>query len=71
MKNFFRGLLTAFVGFVMIAALVCGAAVLVGVWFLDGYAAVGAFVGALSILGVDGFILYQVGSGGKYEKGNV
>lgn len=71
MKAFFRGLLTAFVGFMMIALLVGGIYGLIGVRLLDGYVAVAAFLGSMAVLICDGYVLYKVGYGGKYAKDNI
>jgi hypothetical protein len=71
MKTFFKGLFTAFVGFMMVAALVGGTYGLIGVCFLDGYAAVGAFIGSLIILVGDVLALRRIGKGGAYAEDNV
>jgi hypothetical protein len=71
MKNFFRGLLTAFAGFMLIAVMLASLAALVGIWFLEGYVAIAAFIGATSVLGVDILVLYKIGKGGAYAKDSV
>ena len=71
MKNFCKGLLVAFVGFMLVVILAASVWCLVGVWFLQGYAAVAAFTGAAFTLVADVMILYKLGKGCVYVKGNV
>jgi hypothetical protein len=71
MKAFLKGLLTAFVGFAMIAILAGGLIGLVGVWFLEGYAAVAAFIGSLLAIACNVWAMRKIGKGGAYAEGNV
>lgn len=71
MKSILKGLLTAFVGFAMIALLVGGVYGLIGVRHLEGYAAVAAFIGSVGVLACDVYALRKIGKGGAYAKDNL
>jgi hypothetical protein len=71
MKNFLKGLASAFTGFSAIALLGICIELLIKVWFMTGYIAVILFLVAICALIGDIFILYMVGRIGAYAEGDV
>jgi hypothetical protein len=68
MKSILKGLGVAFAGFMMIATLAIAIWSLVMVAFLNGYIAIAVFLGAISLLVLDGFVFYHIGKGDAYAK---
>lgn len=63
MKSFFKGLLAAFIGFMLISGLALSIYLLALLRNMEGYTAVAVFLAAVAIIVAGVVILYRLGKG--------